>query len=523
MDSPISKWRSLARLLGVAITTTIIVFAIIGLSSPGSGSGTSGYLWGALISNYLLSLILSLRIINSHKKSDLFVVLYLFSFLVAPFISPLVYFLLGFDSVHIKSNPKYLKLLNKYKHYSRYIENKPIKNLTHLSHKVFSYNLIKHDANICGDSKITLLSTPIEVLEEITSLIKKAKQFIHLEFYIFGDGLVSDYILDLLREKTEEGVEVRLMVDYHGNFRRLSSKTKKKIKAYRIELRIFNHFFRLDGLWWQYRNHNKIIVVDNKYAFCGSSNIADEYFNITKFYFQTTELGVIVEGTAVNAINALFCSHWEMCTNKATKGDPLSLDPLSYFKESKISESTDTVIQVLNASPLSQELIIKDNLVQLVSNAKKSILISTPYFYPPKDLINALKQASVSGVSIKILVPKQTDFRNFFRSLNRQLFTSLIPENIEIYEYFGFNHEKIMIVDDETTYFGSYNWDYRALYLNFENALLVKCKKFTSLTTKFVENQFKNSHKIVLSDLKKVRSFMAFIHSVFIRIFKPFL
>ncbi|OAL10285.1 cardiolipin synthase [Candidatus Mycoplasma haematobovis] len=518
MDLSFSKWRSLTRIVGITITTTILIFAIVGIAS----SESSKFIW-ALVFNYLVSVVLSLRIINSHRRSDLFVVLYLFSFLLVPFISPFVYFLLGFDSVHIQNNPKYLKILQKYKNYSRYIENKKIKNLSHLSHKVFFYNLIKHDANICGNSKITLLSTPIEILQEITSLIKKAKQFIHLEFYIFGDGLVSDHILDLLRKKTEEGVEVRLMVDYHGSFRRLSSKTRKKIKKYGIELRIFNHFFRFDSLWWQYRNHNKIIVVDNKYAFCGSSNIADEYFNITQFYFQTTELGVIVEGTVVNSINALFCSHWEMCCIKPVKGDPLMLDGLNYFRESNISENTNTVIQVLNASPLSPELIIKDNLVQLVSNAKKSILISTPYFYPPKDLINALKQASVSGVSIKILVPKQTDFRNFFRSLNRQLFTSLIPENIEIYEYFGFNHEKIMIVDDETTYFGSYNWDYRALYLNFENALLVKCKKFTSLITKFVENQFKNSHKIVLSDLKKMKSFVAFSHGVFIRIFKPFL
>ncbi|AEG72333.1 cardiolipin synthase [Mycoplasma haemofelis str. Langford 1] len=518
MRLSLSKWRGLAGLLGIPSTLIILVVFLVGLFK-----WDVSLIYPALALNYFISIFLSIRVINSPKKSDLFITFYLFIFLLLPCLGPFLYFLLGFDSIHGGNLEQYWEIMKRNKKHEELTPN--LQNPQSLSSKVFSYNREKYGALVYENNQFKLLSTPIEILSEITTLIKNAKSFIHLEFYIFSDGLISDYILDLLREKTQEGVEVRLLVDYLGNFRRLSSRTRKKIKEFGIFLRCFNPLFSLrNKLWWQFRNHNKLIVVDGQYAFCGSCNIADEYFNITNFYFQTTELGTIISGPIVNALNSLFCSHWNICQPRFNKGDFLLLDSLSYFQKVDKTRETGAIAQLLDSAPVASELMIKGNLVQLIFSAKKSIVISTPYFYPPKDLIMALKCASSSGVSIKILVPKQTDFKNFFRSLNRQLFSDLLSENIEIYEYFGFNHEKIMIIDDELVYFGSYNWDYRALYLNFENALFVKCKKFRDSIYKFMENQFKNSHQIVYDDLVfRNRTFTSACFNIFIRIFKPFL
>lgn len=266
-----------------------------------------------------------------------------------------------------------------------------------------------------------------------------------------------------------------------------------------------------------------MLVVDNEYAVCGSCNISDEYFNITKKYFQTTELSVKLAGDIVGSVSALFLSHWDLCNNRKSLAEPeFDENKCSfYFKNQEERLGGSGVAQLLDNSPIGSGFIIRDNLMQLIFGAKRKIVISTPYFYPPKELVNALKLVKSEGVEVKILVPKNPDLKGFFSTLNRQPLETLIEHGVEVYEYFGFNHEKVMIIDEEIVYVGSYNWDYRALYLNFEHALLMKCEKLANTIGNFVDRQFENSHIITISDLKKIKHF--YWYSLFIKLFKPFL
>lgn len=444
-------------------------------------------------------------------------------FLIFPFLGIFFYFLLGFDSIHKDHGDRYTDIYLRYKRYEISSFKLDI-DKRDPKFKTFAHNFVRHKAPVYKNTDIFLLDDSYSTLKEITNLILNAKSFIHMEFYIFGEGLVFQHIFDLFNKKIQEGVEIRLIVDYVGNYGRLSRRSIKKLKSIGVQVRVFNPLFRSNNLWWQFRNHNKILLVDNQYALFGSCNIADEYFKITDKYFQTTELSAKLSGSIVNSVSALFLAHWDLSNNKKNRNMP-EFDQekcKSYFSRLHINEEeNNSYSQFLDNSPISNEFIIKDNLMQLIFNAQKSIVISTPYFFPPKEIVNALKQAKAVGVSIKILVPKNPDLTGFFKTLNRQLFSILLEQDIEIYEYFGFNHEKLMIIDDEMVYFGSYNWDYRSLYLNFENAFLVKSEKISAAMTKFMNQQFTNSHKISCSDLKK--SSASLFKNSFIRLFKPFL
>ncbi len=394
----VNRWRRLSNILGIFFTLIALVSfiaSIVFFALDNSYYQVFGFclLFPSLTLNYLITLFLSLELINSKHREDLFINFYLFIFLMFPFVGIFFYFLLGFDSIHKDHGDRYTDIYLRYKRYE--ISSLELEiDKRDPKFKTFAYNFFKHKAPVYKNTGICLLDNSYATIKEITSLISNAKSFVHMEFYIFSEGLIFDHIFELFKKKIKEGVEIRLIVDYVGNYWRLSRKAIKKLKSIGVQVRVFNPLFKSNNLWWQFRNHNKILVVDNQYALFGSCNIADEYFNITDKYFQTTELSAKLYGSIVNSVSALFLAHWDLSNKKKNRNIP-EFDGekcKSYFSRLHLEqEENASYSQFLDNSPISNEFIIKDNLMQLIFNAQKSIVISTPYFFPPKEIVNALK------------------------------------------------------------------------------------------------------------------------------------
>ncbi|AFN64823.1 cardiolipin synthase [Mycoplasma wenyonii str. Massachusetts] len=367
--------------------------------------------------------------------------------------------------------------------------------------RLVQYNNLVGHRHLTQSNSAKVIENAKDFLFCIVQLIKKAKKFIHIEYYIFSEGYVLNYLLELLAQKIQEGVEVKLIIDHWGNYFKITKKTKKRIKALGIKCKIFNPLFTKNNeLWWNFRNHNKLLVVDNQYALFGSCNISDEYFNITDKFFPTSELAILLEGEIVNSLNILFAFHWGLIPNKKEEKEwDMLMDSQHYFGFN-YQEKGNLELQLVPSSPLLEERPIKTNLLNLILSAKKIIRFTTPYFYPPKDILNALKFVSSIGVRIQIILPKEADLKDKVLRVHRKLLSSFSSKNIEIYEYLGFNHEKVTIIDDEIVYFGTYNWDYRSLYLNFESAILIKDKELGEKMKILFLKRLKNSHLITPSD-----------------------
>lgn len=432
------------------------------------------------------------------------------SFVFVPFVFPIGYFLLWMDKLNSDLIGKYLESLQRHQDYEgRFLNFNRDKSWVpvFLRSKKKNFNkLVKYNQLACyryltqGNSA-QIIDNAKDCLFCLVQLIKKAKKFIHIEYYIFSEGYVFNYLIQLLEQKIKEGVEVRLIVDGWGNFFKISKKAQKRIKSSGIKYRIFNPLFtKGNELWWNFRNHNKLLVVDNQYALFGSCNVSDEYFNITDKFFPTSELSISLEGEIVNSLNVLFAFHWGLIQPKKEEKElDMLLDSQHYFGFNHQNKGK-LELQLVPSSPLLEDRPIKTNLLNLILSAEKVIRISTPYFYPPKDILNALKFVSQIGVRVQIILPKEADLKDKVLRVHRKLLSSFASNNIEIYEYLGFNHEKLTIIDDEIVYFGTYNWDYRSLYLNFESSLLIRDKEMGRQMRVLFLKRLKNSHLIELTD-----------------------
>ncbi|AGX88806.1 phospholipase D-like domain-containing protein [Mycoplasma parvum] len=360
---------------------------------------------------------------------------------------------------------------------------------------VIRYNYASYQRPLSRNNSLSFVIKSSEHITCIINMIKRAKRFIHIEYYIFSEGYIFNYLIQLFAQKIQEGVAIKLIVDGWGNYKKISKKMIFRLKNLGIQYKVFNPLFKRNGdFWWNFRNHNKLFIVDNEFALFGSCNISDEYFNITDRFFPTSELSLFLEGEIVNSMNLLFTYHWELIRENNKEFDVL-LDTNYYFPQAK-RKCGNVSIQLINSSPLMENQPIKTNILQLIYSAKKSIKISTPYFYPPQDIVNALKTASKAGIKVQIILPKEADLNDRILRVHREILSNFLDSNIEIYEYFGFNHEKFTLIDENTIYFGTYNWDYRSFYWNFESALVIKNKEAGLVTNKLFEEIMVKSHRL---------------------------
>jgi len=108
------------------------------------------------------------------------------------------------------------------------------------------------------------------------------------------------------------------------------------------------------------------------------------------------------------------------------------------------------------------------SMVQTIGLAEKELLITTPYFIPGGNILDAIQVAAMSGVAVKILVPDKSD-SSLVNAAARSYYGELLDAGVEIYLYQkGFIHAKTMVSDGQLCIIGTANMDHRSFELNFE-------------------------------------------------------
>ena len=345
------------------------------------------------------------------------------------------------------------------------------------------YNLDTMGTMLSDDNDLTILTDGNEKFEALLEDIRGAKEFIHFQYYIIKNDVVFSRILDELLKKVQEGVEVRILFDAMG-CRFVPHKFWKKLEAKGIKIaEFFPAFLRKLHLRINYRNHRKIVVIDNKIAYVGGFNVAKEYVGLDdKFgYWRDTHLRIV--GSAVYGLAIRFLLDW----NYAAKEN--------LFTEQKyltgvISGTRDQCeIQIISSGPDSVEQTIRDNYVRLIHKAKKSIFIQSPYFIPDEAMLTALYIAIRSGIEVHIMIPCKPD-HPFVYWATYSYIGDLVMAGAHCYTYNnGFLHAKGLIVDEKVFCYGTANMDIRSFALNFEvNAVVYDEKKAQEMTAIFRED-----------------------------------
>lgn len=310
-----------------------------------------------------------------------------------------------------------------------------------------------------------------EKFKDLINDIRSAKDFIHIEYYIFRLDSLGKTILNELKKKVDEGVEVRLLVDGMGS-KNIRNKHIKYIRSLGIKFAVFfPGILPYVNIRINYRNHRKIVVIDGQVGYVGGFNVGDEYVNKGKQFDFWRDTHIRVQGEAVNELNKRFILDWDY----ASEGELKSYE--KYFNKQK--SYGDVGIQIISSGPDHKEEYIKNAYMKIINNAKKNVYIQTPYLVPDEPMKEALKIAALSGVDVRLMVPGKPDhfFMEWILSAN---IGELIECGVKIYRYQkGFIHSKTMIADGKVCSIGTANLDIRSFQLNFEINAFIFDDRFT--------------------------------------------
>ena len=315
---------------------------------------------------------------------------------------------------------------------------------------------------VYNNSYTELLPSGESFFESLVNELEKAEKYIFLEFFIIEEGKMWDTILEILKEKAKQGVDVRVVYDDVGCMFKLPLRYNKKLEAMGIKCCVFNPFIPVMSIRLNNRDHRKIVVIDGKVAFTGGVNIADEYINEIEKFGHWRDSAIKIKGDAVWSLTVMFLSVWDYLRKE--KEDYSLFKP----KDSAAELGCCGFVQPFDDSPLDDEHVSEAVYMNLINQAQKYIYIETPYLIADNKMMVALSLAAKRGVDVRILTPHIPDKKYAF-AVTRSNYEELMDSGVSIYEYTpGFNHGKTFVVDDTYAVVGTINLDYRSLYLHFE-------------------------------------------------------
>lgn len=342
------------------------------------------------------------------------------------------------------------------------------------------FNLETQGSVLSDDNDIDIFTDGNDKFNSLIEDIKTAKNFIHIEYYIIKKDELFLRILEELKKKAAEGVEVRILFDAMG-CRSVKKKFWRELNACGIKTaEFFPAFFRRLNIRINYRNHRKIVVIDNKIGYVGGFNIGREYIDKDEKFGHWRDTHLRIVGSAITGLQLRFILDW----NYAADENLFETD--KYFMNVSTGVRDFSEVQIISSGPDTPEQNIKNNYVRLINKAKQSIYIQTPYFIPDESLMTALFVAIKSGIDVNIMIPCKPD-HPFVYWATYSYIGELVMAGAKCYTYDnGFLHAKGIIVDDKVFCYGTANMDIRSFSLNFEvNAVVYDEDKAAEMRSRF--------------------------------------
>ena len=337
-----------------------------------------------------------------------------------------------------------------------------------------------------------------DFFEDYIKDLKNAKKSIFIHYFIIDEGIMWNRILEILKQKAAEGVEVRVLYDGFGTLMTLPAGYEKILRNNGINAAVFNPLKLSlhigDYMMLNHRDHRKITVIDSQIGYSGGLNIADEYINLKERFGVWKDTAFRIDGDAVYGLTSTFIRAWHLATGEALNYD-------NYRPQTK--RDTDGIVQPYFDTPLDKLNVCESAYLGVINNAKKYVYITTPYLVIDNEMITSLCLAAQSGIDVKIMVPGIPD-KWYVYYITQSFYRVLLEAGVEIYEYTpGFLHAKMYVSDDIQAIVGSANMDFRSMYLHFENC----CSFYGGSMVNEVKNDFEQTlqqcHRVSLEDVKK--------------------
>ncbi|SHH50778.1 cardiolipin synthase [Anaerosphaera aminiphila DSM 21120] len=458
---------------------------------------------------FFINVIFTIAIIFMERKKPTSTLLWVMAINFLPIIGFILYLFIGQDlskkrifdkkdSLKIKMRKNAQSQLNEIKSGKFKFKNERTREYVEM---IEMFN-VSEDETFYQGNDIEMYSDGREMFKKLFEDIEAAEKSVYFESYIFkSDGLGTE-LMNLLKKKSREGVEVLLLVDGMGA-RNLKQKDRRDLVENGVKLAIFfPGLFGKFNTHINYRNHRKIIVIDHKIGYVGGLNVGDEYISKDKKFGFWRDDHIRIIGPAVMGLQFRFFLDYNFA---ADKKEGAFITPV--FEKSEYGNKD---ICIVTSGPDTKVDSIRNGYEKIISRARKKIYIQTPYFVPDEGLFNALKVAALSGCEVNIMIPEIRD-HPFVHWASTSFIGELLDWGCRAYYYQGgFLHSKVICCDDYLSSIGTANFDIRSFELNFEANAFIFDEEVTSTLIKNFENDVKNSKEITLADYER--------RSVFVKI-----
>jgi cardiolipin synthase len=354
--------------------------------------------------------------------------------------------------------------------------------------KVYGYGVSFIEGNT-----VKLIWKGVETFQSIFDTIRKAKELICLEFYIFRSDETGTELANILKQKASEGVSVYILYDHYGSFG-TSGKFWKSLKESGVHIRASRPFKWTSPFQYIYRDHKKLIIVDGTTAFTGGLNIANEYRGYYRLRKREgwRDTGIFLKGPAVKTLFDIFKKSWELW-----KGEPIK------FNRNVEPARDGLPVLPIFASSAKGRRKMRKLMYYSFNKALKSIYLTTAYFTPSRRMLQVLENAVLRGVDVKLLLPGKSDVLPAHYA-GRAFYTKLLKAGVEIYNYQGeILHAKTAIFDGMWSIIGSANLDFQSLRRNDEGNVGIIDEGFGRQMTYIFYEDLRHSLKITLDDWHK--------------------
>lgn len=348
-------------------------------------------------------------------------------------------------------------------------------------------------ANYHAGNNVTVYTNGTSKFSALEQDLRNARHYINLQYYIFEDDNIGTTIRDILIERAQAGVKVRVIYDHVGSLH-----TKKRFFAEMQRAGIEVHpFFKVTfppfGARINWRNHRKLCIIDGRIAYVGGMNIADRYIDGGKKFDSWRDSHVRVAGPAVAALQYSFAVDWNFM------GQQLIADDIT----PSLTPQGDDGAMLVTSGPTSQWSNIELIMHHAISSATKRVFLQTPYFLPTEGLLKSLQTAALSGVDVRVMLPARGDSM-LLRHASFSYITECLRSGIKIYLYnAGMLHAKTMVVDHEMATVGSANFDFRSFEHNFEANLFVYSKQFNERMADIFVSDMRNCTRVMPAGWRK--------------------
>ena len=425
------------------------------------------WIYTALLIVYVVTILSCIVVVLSERRNPIKSMAWVLALIFFPIGGLIVYFFFGrsIKNVHMISRHNKRRLLSK-QHGKRNKDDiltlpPHLQQISKLASNLTGYNLNNATA-------IRIFNNGKDKFEALKQDLRNARESINLQYYIFRDDKLGNEIADILIAKALEGLTVRVLYDHVGSFsvrRKFFSRMAQAGVQYHPFFRVSFPVFASRINW---RNHRKIVVIDNSVGYIGGMNIADRYNtgeDTLKGFWRDTHLRV--EGPIVSDMFYSFAVDWNFLKSKK------DVAPIPAPTLSNETVSRNIAVQMASSGPTDRWGNIALIFEKAILSAKKSIYIQTPYFLPTDFLLKALQTASLSNVDVRLLLPRRSDSK-LLNVATFSFISECLESGIKVYLYNpGMLHAKNMIIDDDFVTAGSANFDFRSFEHNFEGNLLI--------------------------------------------------